>query len=202
MSQADLVADHKAGLMDSADTFTAALDADFIRHLNNAALALSMRRPRTLLGTLALVADQTGYAAPADFHSFKASLWGSATTKPWDKNWAGRLPNVAAVEVSGEMEIHLDPAPTTAQISLLGSAYKFYYFAKHSISTTAASTTVRTGDRGLLLLRAQAEAMKEMALRNIKKPVQMRDGLASAPRNGTPAALFQALMDQFEREAA
>lgn len=202
MSQADLVTDHKAGLMDSADTFTAALDADFIRHLDNAAQALGVRRPRTLLGELTLVADQSGYAAPADFHLFKTGLWGNTTAKPWDKNWAGKLPRVSVVEVDGAMEIHLDPPPTAAQITLLGAAYKFYYFAKHTISATASATTVRPGDRGLLLLRAQAEAMKEMALRNIKKPVQMRDGLASAPRNGTPAALFQALLDQFDREAA
>jgi hypothetical protein len=202
MSQADLVADLKAGLLDSADVFTAAADADFIRHLGAAALALARFRPRTLLGELTLVADQAGYAAPADFHAFKLGLWGSTTARPWDKNWPGRIPAARAVEAAGAMEIHLDPAPTAAQIALLGSAYKFYYYARHSISTTAASTTIRPGDRGLLLLRAQAEAMKEMALRNIKKPVQLRDGLASAPRNGTPAALFQALLDEFERQAA
>lgn len=202
MSQADLVADLKAGLMDSAEVFTAALDADFIRHLTAAALAMGRPRPRTLLGTLTLVADQVGYAAPADFHAFKAPLWGASTAKPWDKNWPGRLPCAYAVEVSGAIEIHLDPAPTTAQITQLGSAYKFYYFAKHAIGAAAADTTVRPGDRGLLLLRAQAEAMREMAMRNIKKPVQLRDGLASAPKNGTPAALFQALMDLFDKEAA
>jgi hypothetical protein len=85
---------------------------------------------------------------------------------------------------------------------MLGSEFRYYYFALHSIGAAAADTTVKASDRGLLLLRAQAEAMKEMAMRNIKKPVQMRDGLASAPRNGTPASLFQALMDQFEKEAA
>jgi hypothetical protein len=202
MSQADLVADLKAGLLDSADVFTAAADADFIRHLGAAALALARPRPRTLLGELTLVADQPGYAAPSDFHAFKTGLWGSTTARPWEKSWPGRIPVARAVEVDGAIEIHLDPAPTSAQIALLGSAYKFYYFAKHSISTTAASTTVRPGDRGLLLLRAQAEAMKEMALRNIKKPVQLRDGLASAPRNGTPAALFESLLALFDKEAA
>ncbi len=202
MSQADLVADHKAALMDSADVFTAAADADFIRHLDAAALALSRHRPRTLLGQLELVADQAGYAAPGDFQVFKAALWGNTTARPWEKSWPGRIPSAHAVEVGGVTEIHLDPAPTAAQISLLGSAYKFFYFAKHVISTTSASTTVRPGDRGLLLLRAQVEAMKEMAMRNIKKPVQLRDGIASAPRNGTPAALFEMLTGLFDKEAA
>ncbi|MFH2082087.1 MAG: hypothetical protein ABIK08_11450 [Pseudomonadota bacterium] len=205
MSQTDLVADLKASLQDAADVFTAAADADFIRHLDMAAGDLGRFRPRTLVGTLTLTADVDLYAAPADIASFKSHLWGispRAAQKPWEKGYPGRLPNVSVSEVGGVQAISLNPPPTAFQIGVLGSEFRYYYFARHLVGATAADTTVRSADRGLLLLRAQAEAMKEMAMRNIKKPVAMRDGLASAPRNGTPSALYQALMDEFEKEAA
>lgn len=205
MSQDDLVADLKVSLHDAADVFTAASDADFVRFVGMAALDLGRFRPRTLVGTITLVADVDLYAAPADFAAFKSHLWGispRAAARPWEKSYPGRLPNVTASEVGGVLSICLSPPPTAFQIGVLGSEFRYYYYARHIVGATATDTTVRQSDRGILLLRAQAEAMKEMSMRNIKKPVQIRDGLASAPRNGTPAALFQALLDEFEREAA
>lgn len=200
MSQADLVVDLKESLQDAAKLFVATNDADFIRHLTVAALDMARKRPRTLLGTFTLEADQDNYAAPADFVSFKSDLWGIGARKyqPWDANYPGRLPDVSVAGDVGAQVIYLSPAPTAFQIGVLGSAYKFYYYAAHSISATAASTTIKAADRGLLLLRAQAEAMKEMAMRNIGKPVSMRDGLSQGPRNGTPSFLFETLMQQFE----
>ncbi len=201
MSQADLVADHKASLQDAAKVFTAASDADFIRQLDAAALDMGRVRPRTLLGTLTLVADQFNYAAPADFLSYKSALWGIGRCQPWEKSYTGKLPDVREAVNGSARELHLLPAPTGNQITVLGSAFKFYYFAAHSISATAANTTIQPGDRGLLLMRAQAEAMKEMAMRNIGKPVQLRDGISSGPKNGTPQYLFERLMKLFEESA-
>lgn len=203
MSQADLVADLKASLQDAADIFTAAADADFIRHLGLAALDMSRLRPRTMLGTLAAVADKYDYPAPADLLSYKSDLWGAykKNCQPWEKNNPGRLPEVRLVVNGLIRELHMIPPPSAHQIAILGSAYKYYYFAAHSIGVAAADTTVQPGDRGLLLIRAQAEAMKEMAMRNIKKPVQLRDGLSNGPRNGTPSYLFEVLMKQFEEMA-
>ena len=200
MSQGDLVDDLKASLQDAAKVFTAANDADIKRHLDVAALEMGRKRPRTLLGTLTLVAEQFNYAAPADFLSYKSDLWGIPASRIplWDKSYPGRLPDVQPAMNGAVRELHFSPPPTATQITVLGSAFKFYYFAAHAISATAASTTILPGDRGLLLLRAQAEAMKEMAMRNIGKPVAMRDGMSSAPRNGTPSFLFEALMTQFE----
>lgn len=202
MSRTDLAADLKASLQDAADVFTAANGTDFDRHLDMAALDLARVRPRTLVGSITLVADQVGYATPADFHSFKSSLWGLSRPQPWEKTWPGRLPDVFAAEESGAIKLQFAPAPTAAQIAVLGSTFKYYYFAKHTIDASAANTTVKAADRGLLLLRAQAEAMKEIAARNSKKPVQMRDGMSGTPRNGTPIYLFEALMEQFEKAAA
>lgn len=203
MSKADLVADLKASLQDASKVFTAANDSDFERHLSASALDMSSKRPRTLLGTVTLIADQFNYAAPADLLSYKSDLWGipASRIQPWETTHPGRLPDVRLAVSGSTRELHFMPAPTSFQIGVLGAAFKFYYFAAHSIGATAADTTIQAGDRGLLLLRAQAEAMKELAMRNITKPVQMRDGLSQGPRNGTPTALFDILMKQFNEAA-
>lgn len=202
LSMADLAADLKASLMLAAGAFTSADDGDFQRHLNQAALAFAKVRPRTLVGELALVADQSDYAAPNDFHSFKSSLWGSGRRwQPWESNDPGRLPDVRDVEINGARRLYLEPAPSAFQITILGAAFKFYYFANHVIASDTAQTTIKAGDRALLLLRAQAEAMRELAMRNLNKPVQMREAGSFQTRNGTPSFLYQALMEDFRREA-
>lgn len=200
MSKGDLVADLTASLQDAAKVFN---DPDFERHLLVAAMDMGRVRPRTLLGEITLVADQFNYAAPSDLLAYKSELWGIPARRilPWERHYPGRLPDVWLVGDVGAMEIHLLPAPTAAQISVLGSIFKFYYLAAHSIGVSAADTTIKAGDRGLLLLRAQAEAMKEMSMRNIGKPVAMRDGLSQGTRNGTPQYLFEVLMKLFEGAA-
>ncbi|MFA6971645.1 MAG: hypothetical protein WC208_09630 [Gallionella sp.] len=203
LSRADLVADLKASLQDAAKVFTAINDADFNRHLDTAAQDMTCKRPRTMLGMLTLAADQFNYPAPADFFDFKSSLWGVSTQRvqPWDKRHPGRLPDVRSAMNGLTRELHLLPAPSGLQINVLGASFKFYYYAAHSIGTLATDTTIQAGDRDLLLLRAQAEAMKEMAMRNISKPVAMRDGLSQGPRNGTPQYLFEQLMKLFQEAA-
>jgi hypothetical protein len=200
MSEADLVADLKESLQDAAAVFDAANDADLKRHLAAAAMDMGAKRPRTLLGEVTLVAEQFNYTAPADLLSYKSDLWGvpARRIQPWEKTYPGRLPDVQVAVNGAVRELHFLPAPTSFQIGVLGSAFKFYYFAAHAIGATAAATTILPGDRGLLLLRAQAEAMKEMAMRNIGKPVTMRDGMSSGTRNGTPSFLFETLMKLFE----
>lgn len=200
LSRDDLVADLKASLHDAAKIFATESDGDFNRHLDVAAQDMSRKRPRTMLGKLTLHADIFDYPAPADFFVYKSSLWGISTQRinPWDKRYPGRLPNVSSALNGMVREIHLLPPPSAQQITVLGSEFKFYYYAMHSIGATAAETTLQPGDRGLLLLRAQAEAMKEMSMRNMGKPVLMRDGLSQGTRNGTPQYLFEQLMKIFE----
>lgn len=206
MSEADLLADLKAALNDAAAVFTADNDADFKRHLANAALDFGRVRRRTLVGTLTLVADQHNYAAPDDMLGPKFPIWGvedRRLSKPYDRDYPGRLPRMQLVEdATAGRELHLDPAPTSAQIGRFGATYRYYYYAGHRIGASAAATTIHALDRDLLLLRAAAEAMRELALRNSKKPVQLRDGLNSAPRNSTPSALAEWLLKEFERRAA
>lgn len=199
MSRAELASDLAESLHDAASIFTAEDGGDFRRLLDAAAQDMGRVRPRTLLGMLSLVVDQEAYAAPADILMFKSALWGvGRTSRPWERSWCGYLPNVRLAMNGGVRELHLLPAPTAQQISVLGATYKFYYFAAHIVSANAAQTTISQGDRGLLLLRAQAEAMRELAARNMHKQVSMRDGISGGTRNGTPTYLFETLMHEFE----
>lgn len=199
MTRAELAADLKESLQDAASVFMADDGADFLRFIDVAALDFCRVRPRTLLGEVALVADQFNYAAPDDLLTYKSALWGvNHGLQPWERSWPGRLPDVRLAENGAVRELHFLPAPSAQQIAQLGNAFKYWYFAAHNVGEVEGDTTILSGDRGLLLLRAQAEAMKEMAMRNIGKPVQMRDGVSSGPRNGTPSYLFEALMKHFE----
>lgn len=204
MSRADLAADLKASLHDAAEVFTAASGADFSRLLDVAAHDFARLRPRTLVGSFLLTAGLGEYAVPADFHQYKTDLWAdpSRCGRPWEKSYAGRPPTIRAAEVDGTRKLVFFPAPTAQQIAAFGSSFRFYYFARHVINENAEQTSIAAGDRGLLILRAQAEAMRELAMRNIAKPASLRDGLNSQPRNGTPSALYALLLDEFQRAAA
>lgn len=200
MSEADLVADLKASLFDSANVFTEANDAAFKRFLAQALPDMQYKRPITRLGTVQLVADTPRVEiADADFAAFKTDLWRDPARlpKPWDPNYPGPLPRVCATWDTDAWFFVFEPAPTARQISVLGADFRYYYFARHAIGAAAADTTVNPQDRGLLLLRAQAEAMLALATRNASKPVQLRDGLSGTPRNSTPAALHETLMRLF-----
>lgn len=194
MSRADLVADLKASLQDAARSFTAAADADFKRHLDVAAEDMHRVRPRTLVGEIELSAGRADYTAPADLRRYKSAIWGAlpdwSKPKPWEKTWPGRLPDV---RVSAGSMI-LMPAPSLQQIALLGSAFRFYYVARDAIGDTAAETTIQPEDRPLLLLRAQAEAMLELSIRDSVRPVQTGGGFGQQAKTGMPAAIWKELM--------
>lgn len=209
MSQADLVTDLKAILNDSKDKFkgiSSNIDADFQRQLTIAARDMGRVRPRTRIGNIALVAEQSNYPAPADVLQTKFPLWGTGqrkNRKPWQSNWPGILPVMQMVDGDAGNEIYLSPAPTAKQMTDLGSEYQYYYFATHSIAANAANTTVKPVDRELLLIRATAQAMLELSHHNIAKPVQLGTrGIGSMPKNGTPSALADKLLELFERMAA
>lgn len=203
MALDELVVDLKASLHDSGKVFVAADDADFKRFLTQALPDMQFKRPVSRLATVTLVADQSRYAMPAaDFAAFKVSEWADPrrAPKPWEPGYPGAVPRVCAEWDGLAWWVVLDPAPTLALLACYGASLRFWYFARHVLGETSGETTVNELDRGLLLLRAQAEAMKELAIRNASKPVQLRDGLSGAPRNSTPAALAEQLLTEF-REA-
>jgi hypothetical protein len=200
MSLEDLVADLKRSLHDSAAVFDAALDADFERFLRQALPDMGWKRARTLVGQVTLVSGQANYslALLPDFYSYKTHLWEPSTRmQPWEPGYPGAVPRVSGYKDGIGNWLAFEPAPSAGHITLRGSEFTFYYFGQHSIGADAADTTIGAADRGLLLLRAQAEAMLELSLRNVAKPVQLRDGLSGTPRNSTPRALFDALLTAF-----
>jgi hypothetical protein len=107
------------------------------------------------------------------------------------------LPRVAAVNEGSAWSLVFDPAPTQAHLDAYGSTFRFWYYGTHSAD--ANGSTLAAPDRPLLLLRAQAEAMRELSMRNINKPVQLRDGHSGQPRNSTPAALYRELLAEWEK---
>ena len=205
MTRTELITSLKAMLGGTAEKFSAGDDADFRRQLDLAALALARRRPRAREGTVVLEAGVHAYDLPEDCAEVLYSLWGRAESRrirPWAPHHPGPLPRHSVVETGAGRKLVLDPAPTLGQLQTLGSAYRFRYLAAHRIGDEAADTTVQPADRHLLLLRALAEAMAELAAREITAPVQLHRGIGSVPRNGTPAALHEQLLKTFEMEAA
>ena len=203
MALADLVTDLKASLHDSAGVFKSPGDADFQRFLQQALPDMQFKRPLSRLATVSLVADQSRYAMPVtDFAAYKVSEWADPrrAPKPWEPGYPGSVPRVTTEWDGATWWVVMDPAPTAALLGCYGASMRFWYFARHVLGTVEVDTTVNALDRGLLLLRAQVEAMKEMAIRNVSKPVQMRDGLSGTPRNSTPSALAEQLLSEF-REA-
>lgn len=203
MSEADLVADLKASLKDAASVFTASSDADFKRHLAQAAADFHRAQALIVSASITLVAGTREYSLPADFGDYLHDTWGRARNyQPWQSGYSGRLPRTFVARVAGVDKLILDPAPTIAHIADAGESLPFTYKAKHVIGANSADTTINPLKRGLLILRAQAEAMREMAFRNITRASEVVSGYSNAPRNGTPAALFTALMEEFDKAAA
>lgn len=201
MALSALVTDFKASLSDAAAQFRAPADGDFKRLLGVALLDMQAKRPITKLGQVTLFPLQARYAVQeADFAALKVHQWAdpASTPRPWEPNYPGAVPRVAAQWGGASWWLEFSPAPTPRQLQVWGSEFRFWYFATHALGDGAGETTVNPSDRGLLLLRAQAEAMREMAMRNVVKPQAMRDGYTGLPRNGTPAALFETLLAEFK----
>lgn len=205
MALSDLVEDLSGILMGAGDKF----DADglaYTRHLQIAALDLGRFRRRTLAASLTLIADQETYAAPANFVQYKITTWGDkqrSQRQPWDKNYPGAPPRVSVSEAGDNtLQLHLWPVPTAGQIADFGSSFPFFFYAGHVVSENPAQTTVRPNDRHLLLVRATAAALQELAHRGSTQPVRLGDGFGAMAKNGTPAALAGEALALFERMAA
>ena len=97
----------------------------------------------------------------------------------------------------------LDPAPSQANIDDAGATLPYYHIVPHVIhASNGALTTIPAALRGLLILRAQVEAMRQLAMRNSQKQVSMMEGYGNVSRNGTASYLFEALSQEFEMKAA
>lgn len=198
LSERDVIDDLKRSLNDSAGAFNTAGDADWRRVLDVALAAMEAKRPRTMLGQVTLAPEEVLYPITApDFVQYKTHLWGTRQLRPWEPAFPGALPRVQAVHNTGQWSISFDAPPSAAHLNAYGRTFKFWYFAKHALATESNTATLAPGDRPLLLLRAQAELMRELSMRGVNKSVSLRDGYSGTPRNSTSAAMFQALIAEF-----
>lgn len=199
MTRAGLAASLEKSLMDSASVF----GGEFGRLLDCALEDYSRRRPRVLAGKLQLEPGRITYPCPADYRALGAVFWASAqrqTLKPWQPGFPVRLPRLSVIHTETGRQFMFDVPPTSDQIGCYGAEYPYTYHALHALGDDSGRTTVPEHDRGLLLLRATAEAMREMSMRNVKKPISTQDTIGGQTRTGTPGALFEIFMEAFEKQ--
>lgn len=190
----------KASLVDSDRVFK---PEDYQRHVDTALADYSRRKPLQCLGELTLSVGGAVYDCPAALLTLQGLDWGrdaKAGLNPWDDRWPGRLPELRLMDGEDGRKLYLSPAPSARQLALLGGRAVYRYGVAHQLSDSA--STVPPVDAALLLVRAQAEAMRELAMRNSSRPVQLKDGLTSTPKNGTPSYLYTVLIEEFERRVA
>lgn len=213
LTLASLLPDYKAALHDAASVFKgtpegadpeanpADPDADFKRHLLTAVRALGIdgKRSCTRLGTLSLLPGQAVYTdVPEDILIPKASDWGIGIVPPWQQP-AGALPIARLSDKDSVPVLVLSPPPSAAQIDAFGSAWRYYYLATPVL--TDAGSTLKEGDRDLIILRAMVEAARELVNRNLHKPVALSPGSGSYPSNQTPAGWYQMLLAEYQAAA-
>ncbi|MTD32402.1 hypothetical protein [Paludibacterium denitrificans] len=140
-----------------------------------------------MVDALNLQAGTALYPCPDGLTKLMGCDWGrdfKQTRQPWDDLWPG-LPEIRLTRSSaGARMLFLTPAPTALQINMLGSACPYRYGIPHQVD--ADISTLLEADVPLVLVRSRAEALRELAMQHTTKPYQVRDGISSTPRNGTP----------------
>ena len=164
------------------------------RYIRAAVADMHRIRPRILTTHIQLIAGVERYAMPFDAVMFYRASWVArwSAIEAWDR--IGQSLPVAEIEHAddGSRELVLSPAPTQALIWTVSSAHTVRYKAQHTVDETG--TTVAVEDRRLIILRAEAELMKEIALGNAGKGGNWKGGDRSMPRNATPQATYDRLM--------
>ena len=190
----ELLAAHKAQLGRAVERFREANDADFARHLQLAARWLDRRWPNVQIGELSLTVGVGVYAAPAGCVAVYAHDWGRYyRTQPWDETGPGYPPLLQLI--INPTQLYLSPAPTSQQILLWGSVLAYRYRLPHVI--TATEMTVDDARHADVLLAALIEAMRDLSTETAA--VQLQKGLTGLPNAGSPAYLYQALINEWER---
>ena len=188
------IAELKASLQDTAQIF---IDADYERFTNNALRDYDRVKPQYIFASFELVAEQQIYPVPPDLVKVFDSLYGISylqTTKKWDQLFT-KFPKLFLINKGSIRELWLNNKPSSSMIQELGTKYEYIYIASHILTDT-----ISTIEPELLLIRAQAEAMKEVSMRNITKPVLLRTNVAgSTTINGVPSSLYILLLEEFEK---
>lgn len=192
-------------LLDAKTIFGAdatAQNVAFGRHVDTAVADMNRVLPRVLRGQLTLQAGTTDYDAPADalrVHEVEAVALANCID-PWDLVQPLQIPIPKLYREDSTPKWVFWPAPSAGYIGLIGSTYRYSYIARHVLPDTGTSS-IFDELVPLVVVRAQVEALRELAIRNAHKPMQTRDGLYNQTRNGTPAALADLCMKMFETQA-
>lgn len=177
--------------------------SSYERHFDIALADLNLWRPLIIYDSLSVIAGQSYYECPKDLNKPISCFYGrghKARGYPWDDDYVGQLPEIRVVfNKDRSRSLQLMPPPSSRQIQVLGSECSYTYSADHFLNEEGSSLT--SNEENLLILRAQAEAMREAAISNVTEPQTMREGLTSTPKNGTPAYLYSELLSEFKRRA-
>lgn len=197
MNRPDLLKAYSDSLLDSQRAFKA---DDFGRHMDTALRELAQFYPRRMLAELNAMPMQREYECPADLIEVLATHYGraeKAQRQPWDAGYpTQRLPEVTVqYRADGSRYLQVFPAPNYQLMAQIGAVVGYEYSAAHIV--TEEVCTLTEVDVQLAILRAQAEAMRELAMRNSTQPTQIKDSLTNTPANGAPSYLYTLLMNEF-----
>ena len=197
MNRPNLLKAYSESLLDSQRAFKA---EDFERHMDTALRDLTQFRPHRVLAELNVLPMQREYECPADLIEVLATHYGraeKAQRQPWDAGYpTQRLPEVTVqYRADGSRYLQVFPAPSYQLLAQIGTVVGYEYSAAHIV--TEEVCTLTEVDVQLAILRAQAEAMRELAMRNSTQPTQIKDSLTNTPANGAPSYLYTLLMNEF-----
>ena len=197
MNRPNLLKAYSESLLDSQRAFKA---EDFERHMDTALRELTQFRPHRVLAELNVLPMQREYECPADLVQVLATHYGRAEKmqrQPWDAGYpTQRLPDVKVrYRADGSRYLQVFPAPNYQLMAQIGAVVGYEYSAGHVVTDSYSSLTPVLVH--LAILRAQAEAMRELAMRNSSMPTQVKDSLTNTPANGTPSYLYTLLMNEF-----
>jgi hypothetical protein len=194
MTLDDLIVDHKAQLGKAVERFRALDDADFIRHLALAARRLDGKRPRERLSMLAVTAGEVDYPAATGSLAIFTHEWGQGSVRqPWDGDFIGLPPLIRQIDSDDGPRWRLSARPTANQIAAWGATLPVRYQVAHEISELR--VTPPDSDRPLVLLAALIEALRDLSIETAV--VQLHKGLTGLPTAGTPAYLYERLLQEF-----
>lgn len=187
MNVATLTTHLKTSLGDSDESF----QDDLLRLLTVALDDYSRYKPLTLNASCRISPGKQTYDVPPDFLSFKHTFWGQSTTPLWSNK-----PQPLGRPLSTPQGLQFQQPITPAHIQHYGANYAYLYFAKHKILDNG-DLTLRA-DHDLLVMRAQAQAMLELALHNADKQAAAHQHIGNQSSNSKPMHIHDMLMATFK----
>jgi len=197
MQLSTLINQLKMALMDSAEL----IEGNEQQVIEISLSDFSRYRPQIKLATFSLLTGQMLYSAPADFIRVRTVLYGQnqRAKQPWQPGYPHQLPKLSAIEDEQDKKwVQLSHFPVESVVLNCGRDFSYTYYAVRKISND--TLTIDIQDEPLLLLRCIAEAVKYIAVHQLSKTVSVRNSIGGEAKNGTPAAIHEQLMTQFERQ--